>query len=242
MHWLRAKSRGAYREMIDVEEIAKEIGERLRALPAIKTEAIRAIRHEFSKRLAKAPPQAVIRLALRLLDFSGIEYRIVAYELICHHRAALRGLGEMELQLLGQGIDGWGATDMFACYLAGPAWREKQISDKLIHRWARSLDRWWRRAALASTVPLNNKARGGKGNAARTLAVCRMLVSDRDDMVVKALSWALRELAKRDPRAVQEFLAEHETVLAARVIREVRHKLTTGLKNPCTKHKRRLTD
>jgi hypothetical protein len=43
----------------------------------------------------------------------------------------------------------------------------------------------------------------------------------RLDMVVKALSWAVRE-----------FLAENENVLAKRVLREVRNKLTTGLKNP----------
>ena len=59
-----------------------------------------------------------------------------------------------------------------------------------------------------------------------------MLVDDHDDMVAKALSWALRELVPRDAEAVQAFLAEHEHVLAARVKREVRNKLTTGLKNP----------
>ena len=59
-----------------------------------------------------------------------------------------------------------------------------------------------------------------------------MLLSDRDDMVVKALSWALRELAKRDAGAVRKFLAENDGALAARVLREVRNKLTTGLKNP----------
>jgi 3-methyladenine DNA glycosylase AlkD len=99
----------------------------------------------------------------------------------------------MELERFGRGIDSWGAVDMFACYLSGPAWREHQVPDKLIHNWARSADRWFRRAALVSTVPLNSKARGGKGDSKRTLAVCASLVADRDDMVVKALSWALRE-------------------------------------------------
>ena len=66
----------------------------------------------------------------------------------------------------------------------------------------------------------------------RTLEVCRMLAADHDDMVAKALSWALRELVRHDAGAVQAFLAEHEHVLAARVKREVRNKLTTGLKNP----------
>jgi 3-methyladenine DNA glycosylase AlkD len=51
-------------------------------------------------------------------------------------------------------------------------------------------------------------------------------------MVVKALSWALRELIVHDPDQVRDFLVVHDAVLAARVKREVRNKLDTGLKNP----------
>jgi 3-methyladenine DNA glycosylase AlkD len=58
------------------------------------------------------------------------------------------------------------------------------------------------------------------------------LVADHDEMVVKAMSWVLRELVVHDPHALSEFLNEHEQVLAARVKREVRNKLSTGLKNP----------
>ena len=136
-----------------------------------------------------------------------------------------------DLEQLGAGLDSWVAVDCFACYLAGPAWRNGQVSDRLIHRWARSADRWWRRAALVSTVPLNSRSQGG-GDAVRTFAVCERLLDDRDDMVVKALSWALREAAKRDPAAVRDFVAGRRDRLAARVLREVGNKLTTGRKNP----------
>jgi hypothetical protein len=51
-------------------------------------------------------------------------------------------------------------------------------------------------------------------------------------MVVKALSWALRELVYFDPQAVEDFLKENDRVLAGRVKREVGSKLHTGLKNP----------
>ena len=51
-------------------------------------------------------------------------------------------------------------------------------------------------------------------------------------MVVKALSWALRELAVRDPEAVRAFLQEQGDGLAARIRREVRAKLDTGRKRP----------
>jgi 3-methyladenine DNA glycosylase AlkD len=46
-------------------------------------------------------------------------------------------------------------------------------------------------------------------------------VGDREDLVVKALSWALRELSKKHPEQVRRFIAEHRKALAARVIREV---------------------
>ncbi|MGH9426280.1 MAG: DNA alkylation repair protein [Terriglobia bacterium] len=216
----------------NLEIAAEEFSERIFLLESFTTEAIRALRREFSKRVAKSPARFVVEVALRLMDKHTMEHRFVAYELVCHHRAALASLTEKDIKLFSAGIGSWGSVDMFACYLAGPAWREHQVPDKLIHRWARSRNRWFRRAALVSTVPLNNKARGGRGDTARTLEVCASLVGDRDDMVVKALSWALRELSKRDPEAVGQFLDEHQSALAARVVREVRTKLSTGLKNP----------
>jgi|SRR6185295_3249029 len=213
------------------EDFAIEIAEKIRALPISKTDAVRAVRREFSKRLAKFPAPFVIEIVLRLLREPAI-HRFVAYELVQHHRAAASSLSQKQLELFGRGMSEWSEVDCFACYLSGPAWREGQVSDKVIHRWARSNDRWWRRAALVSTVPLNIKARGGSGDARRTLEVCRMLLGDRDDMVVKAMSWALRELAKREPEAVRQFLKDNRDQIASRVIREAGNKLATGLKNP----------
>jgi 3-methyladenine DNA glycosylase AlkD len=221
-------------ELIEIDKFVYEIDSRIRALPNLKAESVRNVRKEFSKRLVSTSPQIVVSISIRLLqlDRPGFEYRLVAYELVCYHKAALHNLGEKELELLGQGICRWEDVDTFACYLAGPAWRESQVPDDLIHSWARSDDRWWRRAAVVCTVALNNKARGGRGDTARTLGVCRLLVSDRDDMVVKAMSWSLRELSRRDSDAVRAFLLEYKGVLAPRVVREVNTKLTTGLKNP----------
>ncbi len=213
------------------EGVADEIAATIRALRSLKTPTVRAVRRQFSKRLAKSRSGFVIDIALRLLDTPGI-HRFVAYELIKHHHGAAASLRERQLERLGRGLGDWGEVDCYACYLAGPAWREHRISDEVIHRWARSKDRWWRRAALVSTVPLNSKAQGGKGDTRRTLEVCRSLKADRDDMVVKAMSWALRELSKRDPKAVKQFLADHRNEIAPRVVREVTNKLSTGLKNP----------
>lgn len=219
-------------EPFDVDTVIAEIDEALAALPKRDTGAIRSVRRDFSKRLATASADFILALALKLLQRPDFTYRFIAYELVSYHKPTLRSLGPEEVVALGQGIDSWYAVDTFAPYIAGPAWREGQLSDGLIHEWADSADRWWRRTALVCTVALNNKARGGRGDTERTLAVCRLLVADRDDMVVKAMSWALRELVKHDPAAVASFVTEHEATLAPRVKREVGNKLATGVKNP----------
>jgi 3-methyladenine DNA glycosylase AlkD len=217
---------------VGVPGVAEEIGRQLRNLPRMRAEDIRAVRREYSRRLSKAPPHVVFELALLLLHERGPAFRLVAYELLHHHAGALNRLRAWELEQLGRGMAGWGDVDMFSIYVAGPVWRERHVPDSLIHSWARSKDRWWRRAALVSTVPLNSKAQGGNGETSRTLQVCRLLMRDRDPMVVKALSWGLRELSKRDPKAVRAFVKERREVLPALVLREVRNKLTTGRKNP----------
>ena len=218
------------------EQVAIEIDAELRALPVLNTPNCRDVRRAYTQRLRRAEPGFVLDVARELIWDYG--HRWLAYELIRRHRAAFRSIGETELEELGQGFDSWGTVDSFARTLSGPAWLRGQVPDGLIHRWARSQDRWWRRSALVSTVALNVRSEGGPGDVPRTLVVCRRLVADSDDMVVKALSWALRELVVHDPDAVYRFLDEHEAVLASRVKREVRNKLTTGRKNPGAARKR----
>jgi len=214
----------------DPKSVASGLDSELRALPVRNTPHERAIRRKYSRMLWQADPEFVLEVSKTLLGEYG--HRWIAYELIASHQVTFRCIGEAELEELGRGIDSWWAVDSFARTLAGPAWLRGQVSDEVIARWARSEDRWWRRAALVSTVALNVRSHGGKGDVERTLEVCRLLVDDHDDMVVKAMSWALRELVVHDAEAVAEFLGKYDDALAARVKREVRNKLTTGLKHP----------
>ena len=200
------------------------------ALTIHNTDTERAICRKYSIRVRKAPAEYVLAFTRQLLFKHG--HRWQAYELIAGHNAAYLSLGADELEELGQGINSWWSTDSFARTLSGPAWRDGLVTDELIIKWAKSPDLWWRRAALVSTVAFNIRSQGGKGDVPRTLTICRMLVADHEDMVVKALSWALRELVYFDPGAVEGFIQEHEGVLAGRVRREVGSKLRTGLKNP----------
>jgi 3-methyladenine DNA glycosylase AlkD len=202
----------------------------IQSLSIQNTPGVREIRRRYSKLLKNAGSAFILNLAWELMQ--GYGHRWVAYELIYYHKAAFCSIGETELEQFGQGINSWWTVDSFARTLSGPAWLARQVSDDLFQRWASSQDRWWRRAALVSTVALNVRSHGGTGDTPRTLAVCRLLVADHDEMVVKAMSWALRELTPHNPAAVEEYLTAYDQVLAAQVKREVRNKLSTGLKNP----------
>ena len=185
----------------------------------------------YKKRLKLESDQDMYGLAIALLTKNITECRHMAYALLAGHPSAAKSLSADQLEALGDRIDNWACVDTYCCSLIGPAWRRGQISDDTILGWAQSNDFWWRRAAVVATVPLNLRSRGGTGDTKRTLMMCDMLKSDAEDMVQKAISWALRELVVWDREAVEHFINKYEEILSARVKREVQKKLTTGKKN-----------
>jgi 3-methyladenine DNA glycosylase AlkD len=220
--------------MPSAPELARAIRRELGQLEIANTPALRAVRRRYSQLLAKEPAELVLRTARELLKAGDFAGRMLAYELLGAHRGGLDLMNDELIEALSRGLGDWGSVDLFGVTLAGPAWREGKISDRKILSWAKSNDRWQRRLSLVATVRLNSKVGGGQGDPRRTLRIARLHVADRDDMVVKALSWALRELAQREPAEVRAFLREQSDRLAARVRREVTNKLSTGLKNPKT--------
>jgi 3-methyladenine DNA glycosylase AlkD len=212
---------------MDVDVVAIDIDRRIRELDEPQTEVIRSVRRSASANLRRWSCREVLALAEALVD----RHRWVAYELLYHHPTRLACLNVEDVERLGRGIDGWASVDVFARYISGPAWQQGLIGDHVVQGWTQSENRWWRRAALVSTVALNLRSAGGTGDTDRTLEICTRLVSDRDDMVVKALSWALRELIIWDAGAVRRFLQVNADLVASRVRREVYSKLESGLKN-----------
>jgi len=192
---------------------------------------LRAIARDVARQLRSAPAEDILQLAEAVINANTFEGRQSVYEILARHPAALATLTTERVERLGRGIDNWASVDAFAVTIAGPAWRTGQLDDDAVQRWAKSPDRWWRRAAVVCTVALNQKAHGGTGDTARTLAICEIVAGDRDDMVAKALSWALRALSVVDREAVVAFLDRHGPELPSRARREVGSKLATGLKS-----------
>jgi hypothetical protein len=212
----------------DITAIADGIVVDLAGQPSRTVPSRRTLRRRVSARLQTATGGEIIAVATLLI---GRAPRWFACEIVGESRPALDALDIAAVEALGAGMASWDEVDGFAVPVSGAAWLRGQVSDDDIRRWASSPDPWWRRAALVSTVTLNSKSRGGRGDTTRTLEIAAALVDDREDMVVKAMSWALRTLVPWDAAAVRRFVADHDGRVAARVVRETRTKLETGRKN-----------
>lgn len=208
-----------------VDETFGLVAARLRQGPN-GTADLRRFRKTLSREIGDWDRGAALDLISRIIALGSF----IGYELAANHEATRTSLDRREVEALGGGLCDWVSVDCFAVFISGPAWRAGQLQDEVIRDWTGRSNRWWRRAALVSTIPLNVKSQGGKGDAPRTTDICRRLLADRDDMVVKAMSWALRALAKPEPAATAAFLEENRAAMAKLVIREVTSKLTTGVK------------
>jgi 3-methyladenine DNA glycosylase AlkD len=213
------------------EAVAAEIRAEIAALPRRDTPSMRALRKGRSAALKSADAAEVIAIAQAFERAAPQEGKWLAYELIRHHATAFAAVSEAQIEDFASRIASWYATDAFGTILSGPLWARGRLSDGLFEAWSRSENRWLRRSALVATVGLNANLAGRAGDPARTFPICLTLAADRDDMVEKAASWALRYLSQKDQPAVAAFMAEHGERFAARVRREVRNKLLTGLKN-----------
>src|SRR5690349_17266336 len=99
-------------------------------------------------------------------------------------------------------ISSWADHDGLVHYLIAPMVAANPARVKTISRWARSKDRWHRRAACVALI---------RGTRARMffpeiVKLSELLLSDSDDMVQKGLGWLLRETAKFDGRRTVPYL------------------------------------
>jgi 3-methyladenine DNA glycosylase AlkD len=192
---------------------------------------LRAVIRETRKKVGPAGPGKWIDLCKALVATDVFECQVIAFEMIGRDRKLLDALVYRDLSELGRNLDNWASVDHFSVGIFGVLWGKGVVQDRHIDRLLESDNFWDRRVAVVSTVALNLRSRGGKGDTGRTISVCERVVEDRNEMVQKALSWALRELSKRDREAVILFMDQNKERLSNRVLREVNHKLEFGTKN-----------
>jgi len=99
-------------------------------------------------------------------------------------------------------VNNWDLVDLSAYLIVGPYLADRDR--RPLYALARAASLWERRIAIMSTFHFikNNQF-------ADTLAIAVLLLTDREDLMHKAVGWMLREIGKRDLAVEKEFLKSH---------------------------------
>ncbi|MBN2334532.1 DNA alkylation repair protein [Candidatus Bathyarchaeota archaeon] len=123
-------------------------------------------------------------------------------------------------------LDNWATTDQLCTKIISEAVRKDPGLIERLLEWTGSGDRWRRRAAAVSLVPI---ARRGE-QLGDVFRVADRLMTDGDDMVQKGVGWMLKEASKRHPEEVREYLLRWRSRSPALILRYASEKLPSGMR------------
>jgi len=111
-------------------------------------------------------------------------------------------------------VNNWDLVDCSAHYVLGQAILDGLKSQQTLFDLAASDSLWDRRIAMVSTwLFIRN------GNTKTTLKLAKILLSDREDLMNKAVGWMLREAWKKAPESGESFLQTNYDALPRTTLR-----------------------
>ncbi len=191
------------------------------------TADLRRIARQFRRDIRKNYGlQQLTDIADRLFFGSVLEEKIVAVLLLENLDSEF---GDREFKLfqswVGR-ISSWSDHDALVHDLIAPMVMAKPGRVKEVFRWAKSPDRWHRRAACVALIRGSRK----KMFFREITKLSDSLLDDEDDMVQKGLGWLLRETAKFDAKRTVPYLTEIRNRAPRGVIRTACETLPASVK------------
>src|SRR5271165_2553494 len=142
------------------------------------------------------------QIADELFSGSVLEEKIAAVFLLENMDAQF---GDREFRIfeswLGR-ISSWADHDGLVHYLIAPMVVAKPSRVESVFRWAKSPNRWHRRAACVALI----RGTRAKMFFPEIVKLSNSLLADQDDMVQKGLAWLLRETTKYDAKRTVPYL------------------------------------
>jgi 3-methyladenine DNA glycosylase AlkD len=124
-------------------------------------------------------------------------------------------------------IGSWADHDALVHYLIGPMIVSQTARVQKVFQWAKSPDRWHRRAACVALIQGTRQRKFSP----QIVRLSNLLLKDADGMVQKGLGWLLRETAKADPRRTIPYLLKIRNRAPRLVLRTACETLTAQNKN-----------
>jgi 3-methyladenine DNA glycosylase AlkD len=167
------------------------------------TAKLRTVAVRFRRRIRKEfGLDFLLRVADKLFAGRVLEEKVFAVFLL---EKMTEEFGDTEFRLFASWlprISSWADHDGLVHYLIAPMLAVKPDRARSVFRWAKSPNRWHRRAACVALIQGTRR----KMFFSEIERLSDQLLSDEDDMVQKGLGWLLRETAKADAKRTVPYL------------------------------------
>ena len=189
-----------------IKSLEKERTEKLRL---VKTPVLNSIGREFGKLIAEEDWfQGMLnlwRISLGCREGREIRY-IVINALGVISRRNYDDAMKFILRILYD-LGDWETVDALALrVIVNLAKQNRREVFQLLREWTASNNKWVRRLAMASIATY---IRARPSDAEHCLKIVENLMEEEDRDVRKAVAWALREISKKNPRKVYDFLQKY---------------------------------
>ncbi len=146
----------------------------------------------------------LVQVADELFSRRILEEKAMAVFLLEKHT---KNFGDHEFELFASWLDrvaSWADHDALAHYLLAPMVAAEPARCRQVFLWAKSPNRWRRRAACVALIRGARERRFFK----QIVRLSNQLLKneEEDDMVLKGLGWLLRETARADPKRTVPYL------------------------------------
>ncbi|MBU0722245.1 DNA alkylation repair protein [Patescibacteria group bacterium] len=191
-------------------------------LLALKVPETREIAEFFAKKLKKEKDfDTALKVADELYKSGVFEEATVAESILKEFKNCFDDLVFDKLDGWIDYIKNWANIDMLCGWLITPIILKDESKIKIIFQWAKSKNRWRRRAAAVSLVKPVRKGIYLK----QSLQVAESLIQDKDDMVQKGVGWLLKEAGGKFPEETVKFLMKWRPKISRLVLRLACEKL-----------------
>lgn len=156
------------------------------------------------REIAKKYPELSMQDFQKLLNSDIHEYRMLAGILLVnrfkYNASSREEIFNFYLKNTKR-FNNWDLVDITCSYIVGKFLLDKKKKRKILYELAKSKNLWEKRMAIVSTFEfIRNKEFGD------TLKIAEKLLSDKHDLMHKAIGWMLREVGKRDKEILLDFL------------------------------------
>jgi 3-methyladenine DNA glycosylase AlkD len=193
----------------------------------VKTPVVRRIAGKYFQQPGKMEKGTVFALCEELFRSDSCEEAFIAADWAYRLRTRYEP-GDIDVfqAWIERYVNNWAKCDTLCNHAIGSFLEQFPAHVSELRAWARSGNRWMRRAAAVSLVL---PARKGKF-LEEVLGIAGLLLNDEDDLVQKGYGWLLKEAGKAHQKEVFDFIMIHRDSMPRTALRYAIEKMPRKLK------------